>query len=205
MTVYRVSWVPCRVSWSGDPKRDIVEVMRLLYNRGIVQVRGGNASIFDQSSGIVYMSPSGVPRNLLTPEDIALVTIGGNVLRGKPTSEWRMHLAVYKADSSAKAIVHAHPPALLALTYKGGIPDPELLTEVKLNVRCIAEAPYAEPGSSLLANTVAETIKRTGCNVLVLERHGALVYSNKSIYHALDLMEAIEDLSRIMHYLGGPS
>jgi len=193
------------VSWTGDPKRDIVEVMKLLYERGIVQVRGGNASIYDRSSGLIYMSPSGVPRNLLTTEDVAVMTVGGAVLKGNPTSEWRMHLAVYEADPSARAIVHAHPPALLALTYKGGVPDPELLTEVKLNAKCIAEAPHAPPGSQELANVVKETIMRTGCNVIILQRHGALVYSNKTIYHALDLLEAVEDLSKIIHYLGGPS
>ncbi|MCE4623073.1 MAG: class II aldolase/adducin family protein [Desulfurococcales archaeon] len=193
------------MSWTGDPKRDIVEVMKLLYERGIVQVRGGNASIYDKSSGLVYMSPSGVPRNLLTMEDVAVMTVGGAVLKGNPTSEWRMHLAVYEADPEARAVVHAHPPALLALTYKGGVPDPELLTEVKLNAKCIAEAPYAPPGSPELAKVVKETIMGTGCNVIILQRHGALVYSDKTIYHALDLLEAVEDLSKIIHYLGGPS
>ena len=193
------------MSWTGDPKRDIVEVMKLLYERGIVQVRGGNASIYDKSSGIVYMSPSGVPRNLLTMEDVAVMTVGGAVLKGNPTSEWRMHLAVYEADPEARAVVHAHPPALLALTYKGGVPDPELLTEVKLNAKCIAEAPYAPPGSPELAKVVKETVMGTGCNVIILQRHGALVYSDKTIYHALDLLEAVEDLSKIIHYLGGPS
>ncbi len=193
------------MSWTGDPKRDIVEVMKLLYERGIVQVRGGNASIYDKSSGLVYMSPSGVPRNLLTMEDVAVMTVGGAVLKGNPTSEWRMHLAVYEADPEARAVVHAHPPALLALTYKGGVPDPELLSEVKLNAKCIAEAPYAPPGSPELAKVVKETIMGTGCNVIILQRHGALVYSDKTIYHALDLLEAVEDLSKIIHYLGGPS
>ncbi|MCE4618256.1 MAG: class II aldolase/adducin family protein [Desulfurococcales archaeon] len=193
------------MSWTGDPKRDIVEVMKLLYERGIVQVRGGNASIYDKSSGLVYMSPSGVPRNLLTMEDVAVMTVGGAVLKGNPTSEWRMHLAIYEADPEARAVVHAHPPALLALTYKGGVPDPELLTEVKLNAKCIAEAPYAPPGSPELAKVVKETIMGTGCNVIILQRHGALVYSDKTIYHALDLLEAVEDLSKIIHYLGGPS
>ncbi|MCE4629516.1 MAG: class II aldolase/adducin family protein [Desulfurococcales archaeon] len=193
------------MSWTGDPKRDIVEVMKLLYERGIVQVRGGNASIYDKSSGLVYMSPSGVPRNLLTMEDVAVMTVGGAVLKGNPTSEWRMHLAIYEADPEARAVVHAHPPALLALTYKGGVPDPELLSEVKLNAKCIAEAPYAPPGSPELAKVVKETIMGTGCNVIILQRHGALVYSDKTIYHALDLLEAVEDLSKIIHYLGGPS
>lgn len=193
------------MSWTGDPRRDIAEVMRLLYQRGIVQVRGGNASIIDRGRGLVYMSPTGVPRNLLAPGDVAILKLDGTVVVGRPTSEWRMHLAVYEADPMARAVVHAHPPALLALTYKGRLPDPELLTEVKLNAKCITMAPYAEPGSRELAETVRRVIVETGCNVVVLERHGVLVYSDKTIYHALDLLEAVEDLSRIAHYLDGPS
>jgi len=185
------------VSWTGDPRRDVAEVLRLMYQRGLVQARGGNASIHAPGRGLVYMSPTGTPRNLLTPSQVAVLTLDGQVLSGTPTSEWRMHLAVYKADPNAKAIVHAHPKNLLALTYKGKTPDPNLLTEVKLNAKCITTVPYAPPGSEELAVKVAETIKQTGCNALILERHGALVYSDKTIYHALDLLEAIEDLSYI--------
>ena len=189
------------MSWTGDPKRDIVDVMRLMYERGLVQVRGGNASIYDRSSGMVYLSPSGVPRTLMSVRDVAVMRIGGSLLRGKPTSEWRMHLAVYEASGDAVAVVHAHPPSLLALNYRGKTPDPEYLTEVKLNARCIARVPYATPGTQELADKVGETIRDTGCNALILDRHGALVYSDKTIYHALDLLEALEDLSKIMLHL----
>ncbi len=193
------------MSWTSDPRRDIVEVMKLLYNRGIVQVRGGNASIIDRAKGLVYMSPTGIPRNLLEPGDVAILDLKGNILRGKPTSEWRMHLAVYNAAPIAKAIVHAHPPHLLALNYRGLLPDPQYLTEVRVNATCIAKAPYKKPGTRELAEAVASVVKETGCNAIILDRHGALVYSEKSIYHALDLLEALEDLSKIMLHLTGPS
>jgi len=190
------------MSWTGDPRRDIAEVLRLMYQRGLVQVRGGNASILDPERRLVYMSPTGVPRNLLTPRDVAILTLEGQTLAGTPTSEWRMHLAVYHADPQARAVVHAHPKNLLALTYTGQKPDPNLLTEVKLNAKCIATVPYAPPGTKQLADKVATTIRETGCNALILESHGALVYTHKTIYHALDLLEALEDLSHIQHLLG---
>ena len=189
------------MSWTGDPRRDIAEVMKLIYTRGLAQVRGGNASIYDPTRRLVYMSPTGVPRNLLAPRDVAILTLEGKVLAGTPTSEWRMHLAVYKADPHARAAVHAHPRNLLALLYRGETPNPQLMTEVSLNAECITVVPYKKPGSQELADAVAESIRKTGCNVLILERHGALVYSRKHIYHALDLLEAIEDLSYIMLHL----
>ena len=193
------------LSWTGDPRRDIADVMRLLYMRGIVPVRGGNASIIDRDEGIIYMSPTGIPRSLIKPSDIAIISIDGAILEGDPTSEWRMHLSVYRADGSAKAIVHAHPPSLLALNYKGLVPDPKYLTEVRVNAKCITKAPYKPPGSLELAEIVSKTVRETGCNAIILDRHGALAYSDKSIYHALDLLEALEDLSRIMLYIMRPS
>ncbi len=193
------------MSWTGDPRRDIAEVMELLYRRGIVQVRGGNASIVDREEGLVYMSPSGVPRNLLSPEDIAVVDLEtGRVLEGKPTSEWRMHLAVYKTVEEAKAIVHAHPRSLLASMKLGLEIDPSAMTEVSLQTRCIAGVPYQPPGTPELAREVSGVLARTRCNVLILENHGVLVWSPYTIYHALDLAEAIEDLAWITIHAHAP-
>ena len=190
------------MSWTGDPRRDIADVMRLLYQRGLVQVRGGNASIVDRGRGLVYLSPTGVPRNLLAPGDVAVATLEGRILSGNPTSEWRMHLAVYHADPRAAAVVHAHPRSLLALTHTGRIPDPNLMTEVLYGAKCLAKVPYRPPGTPELAKAVEEAIRETGCNALILERHGALVYSDRHIYAALDLLEALEDLSYIMLHMG---
>ena len=197
-----MSWFSCVIGWFGVFDEGlaglVVDVMRLLYRRGLVQVRGGNASVVDRSSGLVYMSPTGVPRHLISVGDVSVVSLDGRVLRGSPTSEWRMHLAVYTSNPSSVAVVHAHPPSLLALHYRGCLPDPEYLTEVKLNAECIRLVPYRPPGSVELALEVGRVIRESGCNALILERHGALVFSSKSIYHALDLLEALEDLSRIM-------
>ncbi len=181
------------MSWTGDARRDVADVMRLLYERGLVQVRGGNASI--REGDHVYMSPSGVPRTLLAPRDVALVSMDGRVLEGRPTSEWRMHLAVYRARPEARAVVHAHPRSLLALLASGGSLDPGLMSEAGIQVSCVSRVPWLRPGSRELAEAVGSAVEREACNVVVLERHGVLVWSPHTIYHALDLLEAVEDLA----------
>ncbi|MEB3844262.1 MAG: class II aldolase/adducin family protein [Desulfurococcales archaeon] len=181
-------------------KQAIVDVMRSMYQRGLVQVRGGNASIIDRRTGRVYISPSGVPRMLLGEEDVAVLAYpDGTVLEGTPSSEWRMHLKVYMADPNAVAVVHAHPKNLLSLLYRGGRLDLHLLSEAALRASCSepARVPFITPGTEELARAVYEAVVESGCNIVILERHGALVYSRESVYHALDLLEALEDLAYI--------
>ena len=188
--------------YGRSPEEAVVDVMKSLYQRGLVQVRGGNASVVDRDQMIVYMSPTGVPRLLLEPKDIAILEYpSGRIIRGSPTSEWRMHLAVYEADPNAVAVVHAHPKNLLALTYRGEPLQLDLLSEAKLRATCVSRIPFIQPGSQELAEAVGNAVRSTGCNVIVLEGHGLLVYSSDSPYHALDLLEAIEDLAYIQLHL----
>ncbi|MEB3861374.1 MAG: class II aldolase/adducin family protein [Desulfurococcales archaeon] len=183
----------------GDPREDLAAVMRLLYSRGLVQVRGGNASIVDRGRGLVYITPTGVPRHLVSPSDIAVITLEGEVVEGRPSSEWRMHVAIYKEVGEAAAVVHAHPPHAIAAGELGGL-DTSLTTEAGYNISCITLVPPLPPGTWGLAESVARGMARSGCNVAIMRRHGVVAYSAKTVYHALDAVEAVEDLAKI-HFL----
>ncbi len=174
----------------------ISDVMKLMYNRNLVQVRGGNASLIDRNSKLVYISPTGVPRHKISNNDVAVIDFDGKAIIGLPSSEWRMHLSIYKNVEDAKAVVHAHPRYLLALIKKGMKLDLNYLTETSLRIKCLQEIPLIAPGSEELANAVGEAAKM-GCNAIILDNHGIVSYSNESIYHALEIIEAVEDLSLI--------
>ncbi len=180
---------------------DLVNVMKWMYHRGLTHVRGGNASIIDRSRGIVYITPTGKPRPLIEREDIALITLKGDIIRGEPSSEWRMHVAIYEAIRDAKAIVHGHPRNAVLLAEAGVDVETRLLSEAKHTMGCITIAPYREPGTWELAEAVALSLKETGCKAAIMRRHGAVAYSTQTIYHALDMLEALEDLSYINIYL----
>ena len=92
-------------------KLDIVEVGKRLYAKGFVASNDGNISI-RISENEVLITPTGISKGYMSPSDILKVDMDGRVLAGtqKPTSEMKMHLAVYKKRQDIKAIVHAHPP-----------------------------------------------------------------------------------------------
>ncbi len=175
----------------------VAEVMKLAYMRGLVQVKGGNVSFVDRLRGLVYITPSGVPKYSLKPGDIAVVTMDGVRVKGTPSIEYLMHLSIYKAVEEANAIVHAHPPYTLAAVEAGLKLDLEVLMEASLKIKCYVIIPQLKPGSQELALTVARTLRDSGCNTAILRRHGVVVYSSQDPFDALDTMESLEDLAKI--------
>ena len=180
-----------------DRASAVVEVMRLAYMRGLVQVKGGNVSFIDESREFIYITPSGVPKYSLKPEDIAVISIDGVRVRGNPSIEYLMHLNIYKFIDKAKAVVHVHPPYTLSAIEANLKLDLELLLEASTKIKCYTVIPQLKPGSQELALAVAKTLKDTGCNTAVLRRHGVVAYSNLDPFDALDIVESLEDLAKI--------
>ncbi len=178
--------------------RQIADVMRLLYSRGLVQVKGGNVSFFDRREGLVYITPTGVPRHVIREDDIAIMSLDGRTLVGTPSSEYRLHVSIYRDVEGSIAVVHAHPPSLIALYEAGLRLDVGVLSEASIRVGCVAEVPPITPGTQELADAVVNALKAGGCRAAVLRRHGVAVYSNVDAYDALDAVEALEDAARII-------
>src|SRR4029078_12345702 len=91
-------------------RREIVEVGRLLYDRGLIVAPDGNISA-RLTEELVIATPSGACKGMLEPDDMVLVEMDGRVRGGRrPSTEIQMHLAVYELRSDVRAVVHAHPP-----------------------------------------------------------------------------------------------
>lgn len=185
-------------------RRALVDAMRILHDRGLLNLRGGNASaVLELPDGtrFIYITPSGAVKTRMRPEDIAVMSPDGYVYEGRPSSEYRLHLAVYNARSDVRAVVHAHNPYAV-LARRLGL---ELRTEV-LGVearyylgRCVAAVPEAPPGTEELAQLAASALRR--CDVAVMEGHGAVAVGTSrdpvyAVYEAVDRLEALEDLAR---------
>lgn len=181
----------------------LVDVMRLLYERGLVGVRGGNASalvVLPDGTRFVYVTPSGAVKPRLRPEDIAVVGVDGYVYEGRPSVEYRLHLEVYNSVEGVRAVVHSHNPATVLISYRGLSLDTGILgVEAKYYLgECVSNVGAYEPGSVELARAAAGALKK--CPVAVLEGHGAVAVGYNSdpveaLYEALDRLEALEDIA----------
>ena len=96
------------------PAEKIAYIMTRLYDNKLTTTSGGNLSIMDDD-GVMWISPSGVDKAHLTADDIMWVTPDG-VVHGKhrPSTEYPFHLAVLRSRPDLKAVLHAHPAALVA-------------------------------------------------------------------------------------------
>jgi len=181
----------------GDPRGLLVEAMQLLYARGLINLYGGNASVRDPEAGIIYITPSAVPKNRLSPRDIALIDLDGRTLHGSPSSEYRLHVEVYKRVPGALSVVHAHPPNTVAAAELGIPLDPTRYVESRYTVgECVARVPRLPSGTQELAEAAAEALASTGCRVAILEGHGAVAYAENP-FRAVDMIEGLEFLAYV--------
>ncbi|MFD8819783.1 class II aldolase/adducin family protein, partial [Streptomyces sp. NPDC059627] len=87
---------------------ELVATARRTVSDGLVVGTSGNVSV--RVGDTVLVTPSGVPYDRLTPDDVTGVDLAGRQVLGTlvPTSELPMHLAIYRG-TGARAVVHTHP------------------------------------------------------------------------------------------------
>ena len=172
------------------PKEQIVRIMDRIYNNKMTTLSGGNLSIKDHN-GDIWITPAGIDKGKLTPNDIMCVKKTGNIVgQHKPSSEFPFHISIYKKRPDIKAIVHAHPPALVSFSIVRNIPDTNIIPQAKRVCGKVGYALYALPGSDKLGENIAEAFEK-GDNVVLLENHGVAVGGNDLLnaFHRLETLE----------------
>lgn len=174
----------------------IIEVGRRLYAAGMAAGNSGNISV-RLGANAVLITPTGVCKGDLQAADLLLVDLAGKVLAGsnlrKPTSEAGMHLAVYRANAAAGAVIHAHSPYACAFALAGKTLADYRLAEITERLGDIPLLPYAPPGSNQLADQVgAVAAIHTGA---LLAEHGPVVWAG-DLREARYNMEELEGACR---------
>jgi L-ribulose-5-phosphate 4-epimerase len=91
-------------------REEVLQANLELVRAGLVVFTFGNASGFDKESGLVVIKPSGVPYDVLKPEDLVITDLDGNPVEGtmRPSSDLPTHLALYRAFEGVHGVVHTH-------------------------------------------------------------------------------------------------
>ncbi|HUG68906.1 MAG TPA: class II aldolase/adducin family protein [Pirellulaceae bacterium] len=172
------------------PRDEIMRTMERIYRYRMTTTSGGNLSIRDPS-GDIWISPARVDKGSLTRGDIVCVKTDGTIDGPHPpSSEFPFHQAIYDARPDVRAIVHAHPVALVAFSICRQMPDSRLFHQAHSVCGRIGFAPYALPGSRQLGSNIAATFQQ-GCDSVILENHGVVV-GGESLSHAFQRFEAFE-------------
>lgn len=177
------------------PADQLVMIMDRIYKCGMTTTSGGNLSIKDEN-GDVWITPAGIDKGSLTSKDIVQVKPDGTVIgKHRPSSELPFHLSTYRQRPDVRAVLHAHPPALVSFSIVRKIPDTRLIPDTDLICGKIGIAEYGLPGSEDLGEKIAEVL-RQGINTVILENHGAVIVG-KSIFEAFKAFETLDFSARM--------
>ena len=156
------------------PADQLVMFMQRIYDKRLTTMSGGNLSIRD-TQGNIWITPAGIDKGTLTRKDIICVHPDGSCEGPhKPSSELPFHISVYKMRSDLHAVLHAHPPALVAFSIVRQCPSLDLIPTVRRVCPDVRIATYAVPGSEALGANVG-AVFADGCDIAILENHGVCV------------------------------
>lgn len=177
------------------PAEQLVMIMDRIYDYGMTTTSGGNLSILDDN-GDIWITPSGIDKGSLTPKDIICVKPDGTI-EGihKPSVELPFHIKIYQKRPDIKAIIHAHPPALVAFSIVRKIPNTRLIPDAHLLCQPVGMAEYGLPGSEDLGNKIAAKFEE-GCKTVMLENHGVVVGS-EDLFKAFMAFETLDFCARL--------
>jgi len=160
--------------------------------QGLIRGREGNLSA-RVDANTVLATPGGWDKGRLTSACLVRCPLGG-APPAEASSEIVAHFVVYLTLPDVGAIVHAHPPATLALASRGRVPNPARLREGEAVVGRVELVPPLPPGSVALAEACALALNRAP--VVVLAEHGAFA-RGRDIAQALVRIETLELLAKV--------
>ena len=171
----------------------LVEAARQLARDGLVVGTAGNVST-RAPRGLV-ITPSAVPADEMTTEQLAVLDEDGGQVGGthRRSSEWRLHLGVYRARPDVGAIVHTHSAAATTLAVLR-LPLPPIHYALHQLGGEVRVAPYATFGSAELAKHTAATLGAS--HAVLLANHGAVVVG-PDLPTALERARLLEWLCRV--------
>ena len=156
---------------------ELMKVGRLLFMEGLVDARAGNMSI--RIGEKLLITRRGSHLGMLREEDFILVSLDRkDPLEDRASSELIVHREIY-TKTRWKAVVHAHPPNVVKLSFEKDTIEPVDSEGISLlgSVKVIPDYPS---GSKELAVVVSDVLKKD--NLVVVRGHGVFSADVRALY-----------------------
>jgi len=183
----------------GELRKEVCRLNRELPGSGLVTWTSGNVSARDPKTGYVVIKPSGVKFEDLTPGEMVILDLEGNLIEGKrnPSVDAPTHLYVYRERPDVNGMVHTHSVYATAFAAVGK-PIPCSLTamadEFGGPVPC---APYAKIGGEEIGQMI---VKHIGTSPAILMKNHGVFTIGKSGEDAFKAAVMVEDVARTVHH-----
>jgi len=139
---------------------------------GLVAGAGGNISARD--GDVIWMKPSGLAMDEMGVSDLCGLDLkSGKQIAGRnsPTSEFNMHLAIYRVRPEVTAVFHTHSPWASGV-ISSGVKMKPMFAEFINDLGRVTTIPYVTPTTMDLALVVEKAAKNH--DTIFMVNHGVL-------------------------------
>lgn len=180
-------------------RKRVYEANMELLRNNLVRWTSGNASAIDEKTGYVVIKPSGVKYAELSPENMVIVDLEGNIIEGdlKPSVDTASHLYVYKNRKDVKGIIHTHSPYATSFAIRGE--DLQIFTttfaaQFGQTIKC---SDFAVIGEEEIGKEIVDKI---GTNTALLIRNHGVFTIGESVESALKSAVLLEETAEAVHF-----
>jgi L-fuculose-phosphate aldolase len=167
-----------------DLRKDVIKICLAMNEEGINQGTSGNVSVRTPDGFLI--TASGIPYKKMKPHHVVEMDLDGGY-RGDylPSTEWRMHMDIFKARPEANAIVHVHSTFASALAcLRKEVPAFHYMIGVAGGAT-LRVSDYAEFGTQALSDTMLKAME--GRSAVLLANHGQICFGpdlDKALWRA---------------------
>ncbi|MDK2947558.1 MAG: L-fuculose-phosphate aldolase [Methanolobus sp.] len=175
----------------SELREDLTKICHLIYDRGYnVSIDGNLSHRLDDSN--VLITPSGSHNGFIRPEDLVVIDLQGNKVRGegKKTSEYLLHTEIYRERDDINSVIHVHSPHALAASLAGVD-----LMKTYITVAPVPTTGYARISSDQTSVAISPYLKNY--NWAILPRHGVVTWAD-TLWNAFLRLEGLEHYAKVM-------
>jgi L-ribulose-5-phosphate 4-epimerase len=179
-------------------RQEVYECLLELPKNNLVTIHSGTVSGRDPDSDLVVIKPSGYSYEKLTPGDLVVVDLDGNVVEGelKPSSDTGTHLHLYRHRDDIHGVVHTHSPYACIFAVLGK-PIPPCLTSVAMLGGEIPLGGYVPVGGELIGQEILD--KAGDASAIVMLHHGVYTFA-PTVTKATLYAAEVEDVAKITYF-----
>ena len=179
-------------------RQEVWENNLLLPQHELVVMTSGNVSGRDPESNLVVIKPSGYSYDKLTPQDLVVMNLDGEIVEGdlSPSVDTETHLYIYRNRSDVYGVTHTHSTYASVFAVLGR-PIPAALTATGMFGGEIPLGDYVPIGGKEIGE---EVVKKIGDNLaIIMQNHGVFTIGN-SASQAAKMAVEVENIAKIMYF-----
>ncbi|HEY0258306.1 MAG TPA: L-ribulose-5-phosphate 4-epimerase [Lacisediminihabitans sp.] len=183
-----------------EVRADVARLHELLVRYQLVIWTGGNISGRVPGADLFVIKPSGVEYDDLTPENMILCDLDGNVVEGEnaPSSDTAAHAYVYRNMPQVNGVVHTHSTYATAWAARAE-PVPCVLTgQADEFGGEIPVGPFAIIGDDSIGRGIVATLTGHRSRAVLMQNHGVFTIGKNS-RDAVKAAVMAEDVARTVH------